>query len=502
MKSRAAVAYGPGQPLVVEEVDLEGPHAGEVLVEIKATGVCHTDEFTRSGADPEGLFPVILGHEGAGVVVEVGKGVTSVKPDDHVIPLYTPECRQCKSCTSHKTNLCTAIRATQGKGLMPDGTSRFSLKGKPIHHYMGCSTFSNFTVLPEIALAKIRPDAPFDKACYIGCGVTTGVGAVIKTAKVEPGAHVVVFGLGGIGLNVVQGARLAAAAMIVGVDLNPKREKLAQEFGLSHFVNPKDVKGDLVAHLVELTGGGADYSFECVGNVDLMRQALECTHRGWGVSVIISVAGAGQEIKTRPFQLVTGRVWKGTAFGGVRGRTEVPGIVDWYMDGRIAIDPLITHKLPLDRINEAFDLMHAGESIRTVIEFEIAILARASFRSFKSWGWSASLAHNIWPFVSIWSPPFRSDTMPPASRTRTMPAATSQGWRPCSQKPSKRPAATKAISREAAPMRRMPALAFITAPISAKARSWPSLPMKGTPVAITEGESSLRAATRRRLSLR
>ena len=369
MKSRAAVAYGPGQPLVVEEVDLEGPRAGEVLVEIKATGVCHTDEFTRSGADPEGLFPVILGHEGAGVVVEVGAGVLSVKPGDHVIPLYTPECRQCKSCTSHKTNLCTSIRATQGKGLMPDGTSRFSLKGKPIHHYMGCSTFSNFTVLPEIALAKIRLDAPFDKACYIGCGVTTGVGAVIKTAKVEPGANVVVFGLGGIGLNVVQGARMAGAAMIVGVDLNPKREALARQFGLTHFVNPKDVKCDLVGHLVELTGGGADYSFECVGSVDLMRQALECTHRGWGVSVIIGVAGAGQEIKTRPFQLVTGRVWKGTAFGGVRGRTEVPSIVDWYMDGRIAIDPLITHKLPLTRINEAFELMHAGESIRTVIEF-------------------------------------------------------------------------------------------------------------------------------------
>jgi len=369
MKTRAAVAYGPGQPLVVEEVDLEGPHDGEVLVEIKATGVCHTDEFTRSGADPEGLFPVILGHEGAGVVVEVGRGVTSVKPGDHVIPLYTPECRQCKSCNSHKTNLCTSIRATQGKGLMPDGTSRFSIKGKPIHHYMGCSTFSNFTVLPEIALAKIRPDAPFDKACYIGCGVTTGVGAVIKTAKVEPGANVVVFGLGGIGLNVVQGARLAGANMIVGVDLNPQREDLARQFGLTHFVNPKEVTGDLVAHLVELTGGGADYSFECVGSVDLMRQALECTHRGWGQSIIIGVAGAGQEIKTRPFQLVTGRVWKGTAFGGVRGRTEVPSIVDWYMDGKIAIDPLITHKLPLARINEAFDLMHSGESIRTVIEF-------------------------------------------------------------------------------------------------------------------------------------
>ncbi len=369
MKSRAAVAYGPGKPLVIEEVDLEGPRAGEVLVEIKATGVCHTDEFTRSGADPEGLFPAILGHEGAGIVREVGAGVTSVKPGDHVIPLYTPECRQCKSCTSHKTNLCTSIRATQGKGLMPDGTSRFSIKGQPIFHYMGCSTFSNFTVLPEIALAKIRSDAPFDKACYIGCGVTTGVGAVIKTAKVEPGANVVVFGLGGIGLNVLQGARMAGANMIVGVDLNPRREALARQFGLTHFVNPKDVKGDLVAHLVELTGGGADYSFECVGSVDLMRQALECTHRGWGVSVIIGVAGSGQEIKTRPFQLVTGRVWKGTAFGGVRGRTEVPSIVDWYMDKKIEIDPLITHKLPLERINEAFDLMHSGESIRTVIEF-------------------------------------------------------------------------------------------------------------------------------------
>jgi S-(hydroxymethyl)glutathione dehydrogenase / alcohol dehydrogenase len=369
MKSRAAVAYAPGQPLVVEEVDLEGPRMGEVMVEIKATGVCHTDEYTRSGADPEGLFPAILGHEGAGIVVEVGRDVRSVKVGDHVIPLYTPECRQCKSCTSHKTNLCTAIRATQGKGVMPDGTSRFSLNAKPIHHYMGCSTFSNFIVLPEIAVAKIRSDAPFDKACYIGCGVTTGVGAVVKTAKVEPGAHVVVFGLGGIGLNVVQGARLAGATMIVGVDLNSKREKLARQFGLTHFVNPNLVKTDLVAHVIELTGGGADYSFECVGNVNLMRQALECTHRGWGVSVIIGVAGAGQEIKTRPFQLVTGRVWKGTAFGGVRGRSEVPTIVDWYMDGRIAIDPLITHKLPLERINEAFDLMHSGESIRTVIEF-------------------------------------------------------------------------------------------------------------------------------------
>ena len=362
MKTRAAVAYAAGQPLVIEEVDLEGPKAGEVLVEIKATGVCHTDEFTRSGADPEGLFPVIFGHEGAGVVVDVGPGVTSLKKGDHVIPLYTPECRQCKSCTSHKTNLCTSIRATQGQGVMPDGTSRFSIGGKKIHHYMGCSTFANHTVLPEIALAKIRTDAPFDKVCYIGCGVTTGIGAVINTAKVEPGANVVVFGLGGIGLNVVQGARMAGANMIVGVDINPARETLARQFGMTHFVNPKEVKGDLVPHLVELTKGGADYSFECVGNVDLMRQALECTHRGWGESIIIGVAGAGQEIKTRPFQLVTGRVWKGTAFGGARGRTQVPQIVDWYMDGKISIDPLITHKLPLERINEAFDLMHSGRA--------------------------------------------------------------------------------------------------------------------------------------------
>src|ERR1700744_3232614 len=369
MKTRAAVAFEAKKPLEIVELDLEGPKAGEVLVEIKATGICHTDAYTLDGLDSEGLFPSILGHEGAGVVVEIGAGVTSVAPGDHVIPLYTPECRQCKACLSRKTNLCTAIRGSQGRGVMPDGTSRFSYKGRTIHHYMGCSTFSNFTVLPEIALAKVRADAPFDKACYIDCGVTTGVGAVIKTAKVEPGASVVVFGLGGIGLNVVQGARLAGAAQIVGVDLNPKREALARQFGLTHFVNPKDVKGDLVAHLVELTGGGADYSFECVGSVDLMRQALECTHRGWGQSIIIGVAGAGQEIKTRPFQLVTGRVWKGTAFGGVRGRTEVPGIVDWYMDKKIAIDPLITHKLPLERINEAFDLMHSGESIRTVIEF-------------------------------------------------------------------------------------------------------------------------------------
>jgi S-(hydroxymethyl)glutathione dehydrogenase/alcohol dehydrogenase len=354
---------------VLETVQLEGPKAGEVLVEIKATGICHTDEFTRSGADPEGLFPSILGHEGAGIVVDVGAGVTTVKKGDHVIPLYTPECRQCKSCLSRKTNLCTAIRATQGKGVMPDGTSRFSLKGKPLYHYMGCSTFANFTVLPEIALAKIREDAPFEKVCYIGCGVTTGIGAVINTAKVEPGANVVVFGLGGIGLNVVQGARIAGAGMIIGVDVNPAREALARKFGVTHFVNPKEVKGDLVPYLVELTGGGADYSFECIGNVDVMRQALECCHRGWGVSVIIGVAGAGQEIKTRPFQLVTGRVWKGTAFGGARGRTDVPKIVDWYMSGKINIDDLITHVLPLDRINEGFDLMHEGKSIRAVVTY-------------------------------------------------------------------------------------------------------------------------------------
>jgi S-(hydroxymethyl)glutathione dehydrogenase/alcohol dehydrogenase len=369
MKTRAAVAYRAGQPLVVETVDLDGPRAGEVLVEIRATGVCHTDEFTRSGADPEGLFPVIFGHEGAGVVVDVGPGVTSLKKGDHVIPLYTPECRQCKSCLSHKTNLCTAIRATQGQGVMPDGTSRFSVGGEKIHHYMGCSTFSNYTVLPEIALAKIREDAPFDKVCYIGCGVTTGIGAVINTAKVEPGANVVVFGLGGIGLNVIQGARMAGADKIIGVDINPARKALAERFGMTHFVNPKEVEGELVPYLVALTDGGADYSFECVGNVDLMRQALECCHRGWGVSVIIGVAGAGQEIRTRPFQLVTGRVWKGTAFGGARGRSDVPKIVDWYMRGKIEIDPLITHTLPLERINEAFDLMHGGESIRTVVTF-------------------------------------------------------------------------------------------------------------------------------------
>jgi S-(hydroxymethyl)glutathione dehydrogenase/alcohol dehydrogenase len=366
---RAAVAYSAGAPLVVETVQLDGPKAGEVLIEIKATGICHTDEFTRSGGDPEGLFPAILGHEGAGIVVDIGSGVTSVKKGDHVIPLYTPECRQCKSCLSRKTNLCTAIRATQGKGVMPDGTSRFSFKGKPVHHYMGCSTFANFTVLPEIAVAKIREDAPFDKVCYIGCGVTTGIGAVINTAKVEPGANVVVFGLGGIGLNVVQGARMAGAGMIVGVDFNPAREALGRKFGLTDFVNPKELKEDLVPYLVNLTGGGADYSFECIGNVEVMRQALECCHRGWGVSVIIGVAGAGQEIKTRPFQLVTGRVWKGTAFGGARGRTDVPKIVDWYMAGKINIDDLITHVLPLDQINKGFDLMHEGKSIRAVVTY-------------------------------------------------------------------------------------------------------------------------------------
>ncbi len=369
MKTRAAVGYAAGQPLVIEEVDLDGPKHGEVLIEIMATGVCHTDEFTRSGGDPEGLFPVIFGHEGAGIVRELGPGVTSLAVGDHVIPLYTPECRGCKSCLSRKTNLCTAIRATQGKGVMPDGTSRFSIKGKPIHHYMGCSTFANHTVLPEIALAKVRADAPFDKICYIGCGVTTGIGAVLFTAKVEAGARVVVFGLGGIGLNVVQGARMVGADQIVGVDINPRREAFARELGMTHFVNPREVKGDLVAHLVELTGGGADYSFECVGNTTLMRQALECCHRGWGVSVIIGVAGAGQEIATRPFQLVTGRVWKGSAFGGARGRSDVPRIVDWYMDRKIEIDKMITHKLPLERINESFDLMHEGASIRTVIEF-------------------------------------------------------------------------------------------------------------------------------------
>ena len=365
----AAVAHAAGAALAIETVQLDGPKAGEVLIEVRASGICHTDEFTRSGADPEGLFPAILGHEGAGVVVDVGPGVTGLRRGDHVVPLYIPECRQCKSCLSRKTNLCTAIRATQGRGVMPDGTSRFSLHGKPLHHYMGCSTFANFTVLPEIAVAKIREDAPFDKVCYIGCGVTTGIGAVINTAKVEPGANVVVFGLGGIGLNVVQGARLAGADRIIGVDLNPAREALARKFGMTHFVNPSDVRGDLVPWLVELTGGGADYSFECIGNVDVMRQALECCHRGWGVSVIIGVAGAGQEIRTRPFQLVTGRTWKGTAFGGARGRTDVPRIVDWYMDGKINIDDLITHQMPLTRINEGLDLMLKGESIRSVVVY-------------------------------------------------------------------------------------------------------------------------------------
>ncbi len=369
MDVRAAVAFEAGKPLQIETVQLEGPRAGEVLVEIKATGICHTDKYTLSGADPEGLFPAILGHEGAGVVVEVGPGVTSLKPGDHVIPLYTPECRECEYCLSRKTNLCQRIRLTQGRGLMPDGSSRFSYKGQPVLHYMGTSTFANYTVLPEIALAKIRPDAPFDKVCYIGCGVTTGIGAVIFTAKVEPGANVVVFGLGGIGLNVIQGAKMAGANMIVGVDINPGREALARQYGMTDFVNPATVPGDIVGHLVELTKGGADYSFECVGNPTLMRQALECCHKGWGVSTIIGVAAAGQEIATRPFQLVTGRVWQGSAFGGARGRTDVPKIVDWYMDKKIAIDDMITHKLPLERINEGFDLMTRGESIRAVVVY-------------------------------------------------------------------------------------------------------------------------------------
>ena len=369
METRAAVAFKAGDPLKIETVQLDGPKDGEVLVEIKATGICHTDEFTRSGADPEGLFPAILGHEGAGIVVDVGRGVTSLAKGDHVIPLYTPECRQCKSCLSQKTNLCTAIRATQGKGLMPDGTSRFSYKGQPIFHYMGCSTFSNFTVLPEIAVAKIREDAPFDKSCYIGCGVTTGVGAVVNTAKVTPGANVVVFGLGGIGLNVIQGAKMVGADKIVGVDLNDSKEKWGRQFGMTHFVNPSRVDGDIVAHLVTLTDGGADYTFDCTGNTNVMRQALEACHRGWGVSVIIGVAEAGKEISTRPFQLVTGRVWKGTAFGGARGRTDVPKIVDWYMNGKIQIDPMITHVLKLEEINKGFDLMHEGKSIRSVVVF-------------------------------------------------------------------------------------------------------------------------------------
>ncbi len=365
METKAAVAFAAGEPLKVETVTLDGPRAGEVLVEVKATGICHTDAFTLSGEDPEGLFPSIMGHEGAGVVVEVGEGVSTLKQGDHVIPLYIPECRACKACTSGKTNLCVAIRDTQGRGVMPDGTSRFSLGGEQLYHYMGTSTFSNYTVVPEIALAKIREDAPFDKVCYIGCGVTTGIGAVINTARVEPGANVAVFGLGGIGLNVIQGARMVGANRIIGVDLNPSKVELATRFGMTDFVNPRDV--DPVAAIIDLTDGGADYSFECIGNVNTMRQALECCHRGWGVSTIIGVAGAGQEISTRPFQLVTGRVWKGTAFGGAKSRTQVPKIVDWYMDGKINIDDLITHTMPLEEINTAFDLMHEGRSIRSVV---------------------------------------------------------------------------------------------------------------------------------------
>ena len=370
MKTQAAVAFAAGKPLEIVTLDLDGPKAGEVLVELKATGICHTDEFTRSGADPEGIFPAVFGHEGAGIVVDVGPGVTSVKKGDHVIPLYTPECRQCKSCLSRKTNLCTAIRATQGKGLMPDGTSRFSLDGKPVFHYMGCSTFSNYTVLPEIAVAKIREDAPFEKVCYIGCGVTTGIGAVIYTAKVEPGANVAVFGLGGIGLNVLQGARMAGADRIIGIDINPAKRAMAEKFGMTHFINPKEVGADKVVQaVVDATNGGADYSFDCTGNTQVMRQALECCHRGWGQSIIIGVAESGQEIATRPFQLVTGRIWKGTAFGGARGRTDVPKIVDWYMEGKIRIDELITHQMPLEKINDAFHLMHEGESIRSVVVY-------------------------------------------------------------------------------------------------------------------------------------
>jgi S-(hydroxymethyl)glutathione dehydrogenase / alcohol dehydrogenase len=369
MKVKAAVARSAGQPLTIETVDLDGPRDGEVLVEIKATGVCHTDAYTLSGADPEGLFPAILGHEGAGIVADVGAGVTSVKKGDRVIPLYTPECRNCTYCLSGKTNLCQAIRLTQGQGVMPDGTSRFSINGDKIFHYMGTSTFANYTVLPEIAVAKIRDDAPFDKVCLIGCGVTTGIGAVINTAKVEPGSNVIVFGLGGVGLNVIQAARLVGANMIVGVDMNPDKRAMAEKFGMTHFVNPREVEGDLVPYLVDLTKGGADYSFECIGNVNVMRQALECCHKGWGVSVIVGVAGAGQEISTRPFQLVTGRVWKGTAFGGAKGRTDVPKIVDWYMDGKIDIDSLVTQVMPIEQINEAFDLMHQGKVIRTVLTF-------------------------------------------------------------------------------------------------------------------------------------
>ena len=369
MQTRAAVAHKAGEPLSIETVELDGPREGEVLVEMKATGICHTDEFTLSGADPEGIFPAILGHEGAGIVVDVGKNVTSVKKGDHVIPLYTPECRQCDYCTSGKTNLCQAIRETQGQGVMPDGTSRFSIGKDKIFHYMGTSTFAHHSVMPEIAVAKIREDAPFDKVCYIGCGVTTGLGAVMNTAKVEPGSNCVVFGLGGIGLNVLQGLRIAGADMIVGVDLNPGRKPMAEKFGMTHFVNPTEVEGDLVPYLVDLTKGGADYSFECIGNVEVMRTALECAHKGWGESIIIGVAPAGAEISTRPFQLVTGRVWRGTAFGGASGRTDVPKIVDWYMNGKIEIDPMITHKLKLEDINRGFDLMHEGKSIRAVVEF-------------------------------------------------------------------------------------------------------------------------------------
>ncbi|MEL6581798.1 MAG: S-(hydroxymethyl)glutathione dehydrogenase/class III alcohol dehydrogenase [Cyanobacteria bacterium J06621_12] len=369
MDVKAAVAFASGKPLRIETVQLEAPQRGEVLIEIKATGVCHTDAYTLSGADPEGLFPTILGHEGAGIVAEVGDGVTSLKPGDKVIPLYTPECRQCAYCLSQKTNLCQAIRSTQGKGVMPNGTSRFSLNGEKLYHYMGTSTFANYTVLPEIAVAKIRDDAPLDKVCLIGCGVTTGLGAVINTAKVEPGANVVVFGLGGIGLNVIQGAKMVGASQIIGVDINPDKQKMAQDYGMTDFVNPKEIDGDIVEYLVELTGGGADYSFECIGNVEVMRQALECCHKGWGVSTVIGVAGAGEEISTRPFQLVTGRVWQGSAFGGARGRTDVPKIVDWYMEGKINIDDLVTHTMPLEQINEAFELMHKGESIRSVVTF-------------------------------------------------------------------------------------------------------------------------------------
>lgn len=376
MRTRAAVAIAPGKPLEIMEVNLADPKEGEVLVEIKATGICHTDEFTLSGADPEGLFPAILGHEGAGVVIGVGPGVKSLKVGDHVIPLYTPECRECPSCLSRKTNLCTAIRATQGQGLLPDGTTRFSmLDGTPIQHYMGCSTFANHTVVPEIALAKVRKDAPFDKICYIGCGVTTGIGAVLNTAKVEIGAKAVVFGLGGIGLNVIQGLKMAGADMIIGVDLNNDKKAWGEKFGMTHFINPKEIEGSVVQAIVDLTKtpsdkiGGADYSFDCTGNVKVMRDALECTHRGWGESIIIGVAPAGAVIETRPFQLVTGRIWKGSAFGGARGRTDVPQIVDWYMDGKIEIDSLITHILPLEKINKGFDMIHSGESIRAVVVF-------------------------------------------------------------------------------------------------------------------------------------